>query len=70
MNRAIETCKDSGHYGIGLDQIGKALFYCPGEADSSLWISRAAANTLNKLEFDDMRKGYSCEDSDIKIYEY
>lgn len=66
ISRVIETCRSTGHLGIGLDQIGKALFYCPAEADGSLWIASAAANTLNEAEFDDMRKGYSCEASNSR----
>ena len=61
MESAIETCKRTGHYGIGLDQIGKALFYTPDEPDGSLWIAMVTAEFLNIAEYDEMRVGYSCE---------
>ncbi|MCC5790420.1 MAG: SMEK domain-containing protein [Opitutales bacterium] len=58
---AVETCQSTGHLGIGLDQIGKALFYSPAEPDGSLWIAKVVADVLNKAEYKDMRNGYSCE---------
>ena len=58
---AIGTCRSTGHLGIGQNQIGKALFHSPAEPDGSLWIAKVVADTLNEAEFNDMRKGYSCE---------
>lgn len=61
IEEVLETCKSTGYWGIGLDQIGKALYHCPPEPDGSLWIPKVVAKQLNDSEHEDMRKGYTCE---------
>lgn len=58
INRAIESCKKSGHLDIALQQIGKVLTHSPSDPNG-LWINKVVAGILNKKEFEDMRIGYS-----------
>lgn len=61
VTQAIHECSSTGHLEIGLNQIGKALFYAPAETDSSLWIAKSAALVLNHSAYKEMRSGFRCE---------
>lgn len=52
--------KESGHYRIGLDQIGKVLAYSPPDP-GGLWIHRSIAEALNAKDASELRSGFTCE---------
>jgi len=53
----VESCKESGHLDIALQQIGNVLIYSPSDPNG-LWINKVIAEILNKKEFENMRIGY------------
>jgi len=53
----VESCKESGHLDIALQQIGNVLIHSPSDP-SGLWINKVIAEVINKKEFEDMRIGY------------
>ncbi len=55
-----EACAASGHLEIALIHVGQVLFHCSAEPEG-LWINRIAANALNAVDADDMRRGFSTE---------
>jgi len=58
IDHVIESCKESGHLDIALQQIGNVLIHSPSDL-GGLWINKAIAEVLNKKEFEHMRIGYS-----------
>ncbi len=54
----VESCKESGHLDIALQQIGNVLIHSPSDP-GGLWINKVIVGILNKKEFEDMRIGYS-----------
>lgn len=57
IDYVVESCKESGHLDIALQQIGDVLIYSPSDPDG-LWINKIIAEVLNKKEFEHMRIGY------------
>ncbi|MCE7738087.1 MAG: hypothetical protein GPJ50_01800, partial [Candidatus Heimdallarchaeota archaeon] len=57
IDHVVESCKESGHLDIALQQIGNVLIYSPSDPDG-LWINKIIAEVLNKKEFKNMRIGY------------
>jgi hypothetical protein len=57
IDHVVESCKESGHLEIALQQIGNVLIYSPSDP-SGLWINKVIAEVLNKKEFEHMRVGY------------
>ncbi len=55
-----QQCSESGHFEVAMKKIGEVLFYCPPNPQG-LWIVKAAANTLNAKDADDMRRGFGME---------
>lgn len=53
-----ESCAESGHLEMALRYIGQILIYCPPDPDG-LWIHRAAADSLNDKNAEEMRNGFS-----------
>ncbi len=53
----VESCKESGHLDIALQQIGNVLIYSPSDP-GGLWINKVIAEVINKKEFENMRIGY------------
>jgi len=52
--------KESGHFRIALDAIGKMLPHAPPSPDG-LWIDRSIAEELNARDAAEMRSGFTCE---------
>ena len=57
INYVVESCKESGHLEIALQQIGNVLIYSPSDP-GGLWINKVIAEVINKKEFEHMRIGY------------
>lgn len=55
-----ESCSESGHLKIAMQQLGEVLFYAPTDP-SGLWINEAAAQVLNAKDAADLRHGYEIE---------
>ena len=53
-----KECTESGHLEVALEHVGKVLIYTPPDSDG-LWINRTVAEELNKIDAEEMRKGYS-----------
>jgi hypothetical protein len=60
LEEVSKRTKESGHYRIALDQIGKVLPYAPPDPDG-LWIHRSVAEALNERDAGEMRSGFICE---------
>ena len=57
IDYVVESCKETGHLDVALQQIGNVLIHSPSDS-SGLWISKVIAEFLNKKEFENMRIGY------------
>ena len=53
-----ETCSESGHLEVALNNIGQVLIHCPPDPDG-LWIHHAVAEELSDRNAEKMREGYS-----------
>ena len=51
-------CLESGHYDVGILNVGKVLIYSPAD-DDGLWINRKVAELLDSEENDYIRIGFS-----------
>ena len=60
LKRTKEICAKSGHLEVALNHIGQVLFYCPVD-QQGLWIDKAAAEALNNIVAEEMRRGFSTE---------
>jgi hypothetical protein len=60
LKQTKETCSKSGHLEIALIHVGQVLFYCPPDPQG-LWIDAMAAEALNDIEHEIMRKGFTTE---------
>jgi len=60
LKKVESICKESGHYRIALDQVGKVLAHTPPDP-SGLWIHKGAAEVLDTKEYDMMREAFRCE---------
>ena len=54
------SCKESGHLGIALDQVGKVFAYYPSDP-GGLWIHKAIAEILNDKGSQDMRDAFNVQ---------
>ena len=57
IDYVVESCKESGHLDIALQQIGNVLINSPSDP-GGLWIKKVIAEFLNKKEFEHMRIGF------------
>jgi hypothetical protein len=55
-----ESCQQSGHLRIALDQIGKVFAHAPADP-SGLWIHKAIADLLNQKDSENMRSAFTVE---------
>ncbi len=53
-----ETCSDSGHIEVALNNVGQVLIHCPPDPDG-LWIHHSVAEELSDRNAEKMREGYS-----------
>ncbi|MEN8132388.1 MAG: hypothetical protein ABFS45_19860 [Pseudomonadota bacterium] len=60
LQQVEETCSESGHLEVALTHVGQVLFYCPADPQG-LWIVQAAADALNNMNAEEIRKGYRTE---------
>ncbi|MDE5051764.1 hypothetical protein NDK25_04965 [Niallia taxi] len=58
LNVVKISSRESGHYEVALNNIGKVLFYSPPDPDG-LWINRTVAEALNSKEAEKMRSGFN-----------
>jgi len=60
LETVARECTASGHLEVALLNIGKVLFYSPHDP-SGLWINKDVAETLNGVDEDRLRRGFSQE---------
>jgi hypothetical protein len=60
MNAVKESCAESGHLKIAMQEVGKVLFYAPPDPEG-LWIHQSVARVLNAKDSGDIRQGYGIE---------
>ena len=52
-----KVCGETGHLEVALEHVGHVLINTPPDPDG-LWINRTVAEELNKMDSEEMRKGY------------
>ena len=57
LDRVVKITTDSGHLEVALQSAGRVLIYAP-RADDGLVLRHAIAEAANKVEMDELRKGY------------
>jgi hypothetical protein len=60
LEQTKEACVESGHLEVALIHVGEVLFYCPPDPEG-LWIDQAAADALNNVDAEEMRRGFGTE---------
>lgn len=60
MSTVTKNCKKSGHIVVAQLQIGEVLFHS-GADKNGLWIDENVASILNKIDSEDIRRGFSIE---------
>ena len=58
--KAKDICAESGHLDVALIHVGHVLFHSPADPNG-LWIDQAAAEALNGIDAEEIRKGFSTE---------
>ncbi len=58
LDEVKARCRESGHFGIAMDQLGQALAFAP-EDPSGLWLHKSIATALDARDVSEMRKGFS-----------
>lgn len=60
LQQTKAICTESGHLEVALSHVGQVLFYCPADPQG-LWIDQAAADALNNIDAENMRRGFGTE---------
>ena len=60
LQQTKEICAASGHLEVALTHVGQVLFYCPTDPQG-LWIDQTAADALDSIDAEDMRRGFGTE---------
>lgn len=58
LEETKKLSKETGHFGIALDQVGSVLFYVPKDEDG-LWINHIVAEALDASDTKTMRNGFT-----------
>lgn len=58
LEKTKRLCRESGHFRIGMDQLGQALAYSP-EDPSGLWIHKSIAAALDSKDVPEMRRAFT-----------
>ena len=57
LSQVKASCNETGHFEVGLNQVGQVLFHSPADPDN-LWIDRTVAAALNEEDAEELRRGY------------
>jgi hypothetical protein len=57
LEKMIAVSSENGRFEVAMNMLGHCLLYSPADP-SGLWIHKAIANALNKLDAQDMRDGF------------